>query len=74
VVDIQFFPYSFFFFSTDRFERALSFSLFFSLARSRAHKNTLSLSLSLSLSQEEEEEEKTGCGGLFVTSQKRGTG
>ena len=50
--------------------RSLSLSFSLSLARAR----TKTRSLSLSLSQEEEEEEKTGCGGLFVTSQKRGTG
>jgi len=70
-MDIQFFsrtPSSSSSFSTDRFERALSFSLFFS--RSRAHTHTHTLSLSLSLWQQEEE--KTGRGGLFVTSQKQG--
>ena len=50
--------------------RALFLSLFLSRSLARAQKHALSLSLS----QEEEEEEKTGCGGLFVTSQKRGTG
>jgi len=51
LMDIQFFsrtPSSSSSFSTDRFERALSFSLFFSRSRTHTHTHTHTLSLSLS--------------------------